>query len=343
MSVDSVHRDNSSGLESGDLVFGGFVNLNQNEDQKVTLQAGTHEFRSLTGGQSFTKVGDAEAQRFSAGKEDFIVPPKHGIMFFENILHEVVSGTVPHDTYRKFIAFRLTRSQITWHPPNVGARERQSPMAHKGGKIARLEPGNYNMHPDLAARYQQRFSQAMQPIYEDNRFLSLKKPLYSLRDLGMPYADYEPIHSNLYRPHPYLLNRPPRLQTFLDSEYHPLSRTSRARLQGKDNGKGKDNWQGRSKWTDLGVRNTEWALNRLGQIAEQDNYSPPPRRPPLPPPFDPAAPRPPLPPPAPARQPSDSDFESDAETPSPDASQKISHPRTYFVGSSDEDEVRRYF
>jgi hypothetical protein len=208
---DTVHRDVSAGLEASDLAFGGLVNLNTNANQGLTIQTGSHYFHSDQNGGSFTKVSADTAEgryamlHFDAYKSRIVIPPNHACIFFENILHEIPPGPVANDTFRKFIAFRLTRATTTVYKDNILARLNQSPLAHKGGTRSPLWPDKYDMNkepsPSMRSRFQKRFaSEADWPELWDQTThrIKQKKPDYTLK---APYAAYTDIQNSLYRPH----------------------------------------------------------------------------------------------------------------------------------------------
>jgi hypothetical protein len=129
------------------------VNLNLLEDQYLSVEPATHRLSSgATSG--FTLEAAAEAELFRKKRQIVGIPPGHMAIFYENIKHEVRTTAYGHDTYRKFLGFRLTRSTGMLYPENAERFERQAPLVHKGGDVAPMYPALYpSNHVPLLERF----------------------------------------------------------------------------------------------------------------------------------------------------------------------------------------------
>jgi hypothetical protein len=197
---ESVHRDLSSGLEASDLCFGSFMNLNAVGDQFLTIEKGTHLLHSDPAGGSFMPIRNpAQRLAFRAGRETVTIPPGHGCLFFENILHEVKSGRVKSDSYRKFVGFRLTKSTTPWHPANINLREDQGALAHKGGSIAPMYPKLYRVnHQEKLRLFTKRFDRRHAALWHTSGRLENVPP--SLGAIRRKYPGYTLPQQALYTP-----------------------------------------------------------------------------------------------------------------------------------------------
>jgi hypothetical protein len=196
---ESVHRDLSAGLSPSDLCFGSFVNLNEVGDQHLTVQKGSHLFHSDPRGGSFTPITDKMQKASFRNKcTTVVVPPGYACVFFENILHEVKSGVVGTDVYRKFVGFRLTSRTDAWFPANAIGRAEQAALAHKGGKIAPMFPKLYTAnHQSKLRRYTERFGPHAALWLPSGKVHSAPPSLGAIR---RKYRAYTPAEAIIYTP-----------------------------------------------------------------------------------------------------------------------------------------------
>lgn len=105
------HRDESPGAVAGDVVLGGWLNLD-NGCQVFSCVPGTHRAVETDGGGSgFNLIRRKELiAEYNSKRTKVSVPPGHVLIFNENIIHEVVSSTKKEKSYRLFIGWRLTNS-----------------------------------------------------------------------------------------------------------------------------------------------------------------------------------------------------------------------------------------
>ena len=107
-SAESWHRDESKYAEDADTVFGGWLNLDD-QDQFFSCVPGTHTQTSKNKG--FAKISDkSQIESFNQTKTSVRIPPGHILIFYERMVHEVVSGKKKYNMYRLFLGWRLTYS-----------------------------------------------------------------------------------------------------------------------------------------------------------------------------------------------------------------------------------------
>ena len=111
-SRESWHRDEASDLiaDSDDKVFGGWINLDD-VDQFFSCVPGSHRPNS-TKHRGFSKIKKEAAKTIKDMKlgRTIRIPPGSMLVFFENIVHEVVSRVARNTLVRLHLALRLTRS-----------------------------------------------------------------------------------------------------------------------------------------------------------------------------------------------------------------------------------------
>lgn len=108
---ESAHRDITprSELHDGDYVFGGWLNLSDN-DQHFMCKPGSHT-DTKTDAIGFNILSKESTQRdYVPFRKEITVKPGHLILFHQHILHEVLSRQSAHDQRRLFIGWRLTTS-----------------------------------------------------------------------------------------------------------------------------------------------------------------------------------------------------------------------------------------
>ena len=145
------HRDEAIGLSDGDQVFGGWINLD-NSRQLFRCVPGTHTKLAGSGG-GFSKISKDQHALLHEKAVYVEVPPGHVLIFFEHIVHEVVSKKLRHTMYRLFTGWRLTYTDQPLDPmsqdPSDPARglkrklEDQAPMPIKSGQEAAIWPKLY--------------------------------------------------------------------------------------------------------------------------------------------------------------------------------------------------------
>lgn len=97
------HRDKSKLNDvNNDDVHGGWLNLDLYNEQGFSCVLGTHTQRS-------TDVGFVrESNEYDALKTYIRVPPGHLIIFYQNIVHEVLPIKSPIDSLRLYVGWYLT-------------------------------------------------------------------------------------------------------------------------------------------------------------------------------------------------------------------------------------------
>lgn len=109
------HRDVARGTMEGDEVFGGWINLDTDNDQYFSCVPGSSEERAEQGVDyeaGFAKIPATEFTNIILRSYRIVIPPGHMVVFNERTIHEVAAVPNASDTSscRLFFGWRLTRS-----------------------------------------------------------------------------------------------------------------------------------------------------------------------------------------------------------------------------------------
>ena len=114
LSPEDWHRDISNVKnkkihgEPDDNIFGGWVNLDETNEQFFTCVPSSHTEK--TTGSGFALISKSEHPQYKAAKEKICIPPNHLIIFNEKIAHVVTATKTKTDSYRLFMKYRITRN-----------------------------------------------------------------------------------------------------------------------------------------------------------------------------------------------------------------------------------------
>ena len=105
-STESWHRDVSPVSLPGDVILGGWVNLDPDgyPSQSFSCSPGTHT------DEPGVNTGFVKTKIAPTNKKVYEVPPGHVILFHQNILHEVKAQKAKVESHRLYLGWRLTNS-----------------------------------------------------------------------------------------------------------------------------------------------------------------------------------------------------------------------------------------
>lgn len=110
VNAESWHRDESP-CDEGDEVFGGWINLDNN-NQYFSGCPGTHKYVSKHNG--FAKIKKEEFKEYQRLQKTIEIPPGHIFIFYEKMVHEVKRSKKKY-VNRLFTGWRLTKSDQCIH------------------------------------------------------------------------------------------------------------------------------------------------------------------------------------------------------------------------------------
>jgi hypothetical protein len=235
---ESWHRDVMPSARQGEFCIGGWENCDE-VDQKFCGLKGTHTLDAAeihkTGFASIPKADHpkydamllAQANHHDTDKDGkIVIPPKHFILFFANMVHAVNSQKLKHTSVKQFLGFRLSPfydSGIV-RPDKSGLfsfQELEQQMLDNAvlvlssGQVPPMYPANY-----LVVQKQLSIFETFQTemLVQDAMKIPLRnlqgqiqhkarkdetRSMKSLTDLGLPlHPPYSKHEMDLIRPHP---------------------------------------------------------------------------------------------------------------------------------------------
>lgn len=212
--AESWHRDEADLAKEDDMVFGGWWNFDD-IDQGFSCIPGTH--REVSGHKGFVTIKSKEeklALTNDPRKRLVKIPPGHIMIFYENLLHEVLAKARKKgqpDQMRQFLGWRVTKDDTPLYP--VGDLfERQGVMQLKSGQTppmyAKLHWTNWkpklekfstdNMVPRVleAKTVKSKTSKDAGKVFN-----VVEREMRSLADYGFPlYPKYAPHEISMHVP-----------------------------------------------------------------------------------------------------------------------------------------------
>lgn len=194
------HRDQANSPQ-GDMIFGGWVNLDLTNEQRFSCIPGSHVSRSSI------EVGFArETQVDESQKRIYQIPPGYCIVFFQNILHEVLPGKIRFDSIRLYLGWRLTDSTISLYNHEVAIQDQGVPSnLPGGGPITMFAPNHLSFHAQNTITWSQNTFKP-QCLEQKNtpklgQFIIVHKTMKSLREYNLPlYPEYTQEELSILHP-----------------------------------------------------------------------------------------------------------------------------------------------
>ena len=107
---ESWHRDVTKDMEKGEIIFGGWINLDVDNSQYFSCVPTTHNdiepWNIKSGFDIFPKKAHSSLKDRSVLTE---IPPGNLVIFPQHIAHEVMSKKNKKDSYRLYMGWRLTK------------------------------------------------------------------------------------------------------------------------------------------------------------------------------------------------------------------------------------------
>jgi len=217
-SPETWHRDHAPSAKDQDLIFGGWINFDDTP-QYFSCVKGTHNNHnnqnpSLTGFQTISKGAH---EQLNTLRTIISIPPMAILIFYENLIHEVVSKRLPYISRRLFLGWRLTTSkEPLGGKKNIRQRiQKQATMTLKSNQ----EPPMYatlhwTNHRDTILQPWSKhvFSNKAKGLTEERiiqygpnkgkTYNIVKRVMPSLADMELPlYPQYQPEEQRILEPH----------------------------------------------------------------------------------------------------------------------------------------------
>ena len=176
-SKESWHRDVTPGTLEEDLVFGGWTNFDDTP-QFFSCVPGTHEKQKNSG---FVPVEG----KFKGTKVE--IPPGFGILFYQDLIHEVLPTKTKQNAYRLFHGFRVTEGTDPIFDVRETIQKQGVPQIPSG----QLPPLYSKSHPVFHKEKLNTFSEKFKDICRDEKG-RVHRFMKSLTEYGFPL--YQPYH-----------------------------------------------------------------------------------------------------------------------------------------------------
>jgi hypothetical protein len=192
-------------------MFGGWINFDHTAQYFSCVPGSHNDPRDASVGFSLIK---SEAQLARCGQEKRVVevPPGHMLIFFQNLIHEVIGKARTHHQFRLFTPFRLTPSAEMLFASNysMAILDQGVPLIPSGQRPAVWPTANWNYTKQRAglelfsARFKDVACQAEKRLLSDPSVAPMRivwREMRSLYELGLPmYPAYEQHECDIFVP-----------------------------------------------------------------------------------------------------------------------------------------------
>ena len=223
-SKEAWHRDISPDQSKGDIIFGGWLNLDENITQYFSCIPGSHndiEQDKLKAG--FAIFPKKEHKNLNSIKKKIAVPPGHLIIFPQHIAHEVLSTKAKEDSYRLYIGWRLSKDKNPIQDIHTVLDTQAVPRLPSNQKppIYSNNHGSFFVDKRIIIDPEKKFKQNLQEwslgTFKDNiierkvrgsgkkkgeSYMTAHKHMNSLKDYGLKmYRKYKTNEKKIFIPH----------------------------------------------------------------------------------------------------------------------------------------------
>lgn len=112
VTAESWHKDNSADIGPDDIIFGGYLNLDERQTQYFSCIPGSHMETDC--GEGFAKITKERTQELNARRQLIEVPPNHIILFNEKTTHEIARRKIKEPkSYRQYFKWRISAEPVS--------------------------------------------------------------------------------------------------------------------------------------------------------------------------------------------------------------------------------------
>jgi len=165
------HRDVTPDLEINDIVYGGWLNLDDKSNYFSCIPGSHKKEENISG---FVKIKKEEYANLNRKKEKIEVLSGHIILFNQNTIHEIMATKLKYDSYRIFHGFRITESIVPIFCYNKIIENQGVPLLPSG-----QEPPMYaKLHWTNHIQKLLEFSETVKPICKEDKFMKTRNTSY---------------------------------------------------------------------------------------------------------------------------------------------------------------------
>lgn len=204
--AESWHRDETPNACDNDVILGGWWNLDT-KAQYFSCVPKSHA--AIRGNKGFAPISRDMHQTCREKSCKVYIPPGAIIIFYEHIIHEVVSEVVKHkDMHRLFMGWRLTLSSAPLYDV-LPRLEAQAVMPLKSGQMPPMYPKLYwtNWRDKLVAFSKGFRNQCIETktisggVHKGKQYRVVHREMHSLKDYGLKmYPDYHASEADMHVP-----------------------------------------------------------------------------------------------------------------------------------------------
>ena len=112
VTAESWHQDCSAEIGPNDIIYGGYVNLDEHQTQYFSCIVGSNREKPPCGG--FAKLSKEMTKSYNERRTIISVPPKCAILFDENTIHEIARRKIKEErSYRQYFKWRISEDQVS--------------------------------------------------------------------------------------------------------------------------------------------------------------------------------------------------------------------------------------
>ena len=129
ISAESWHQDATAEIGPNDVIYGGYLNLDERQTQYFSCIPSSH--LEPTDGEGFAKMSKENTKAYNARREIIAVPPKCAILFNEKTVHEIARRKIKETkSYRQYFKWRISEFPVSTlgHEAVMTAIEDQAPF-----------------------------------------------------------------------------------------------------------------------------------------------------------------------------------------------------------------------
>lgn len=208
--TESYHRDESKYASGNDLVFGGWINLDSTS-QWFHCVPKTHMKNALSHSGFAIITDKEEKQKLKKFTYKIEIPPGHILVFYENMIHEVVSKEATETMVRLHLGWRLTTS-TGMNEEVKKAIDDQGVPPIKSGQMAPMYSPMHIGPVDATNRLLQWSEDSFEPqclvtrVFQNGKrkgqsYTTVHRHMKSLKDYGFTmYDEYGEDERKIYQP-----------------------------------------------------------------------------------------------------------------------------------------------
>ena len=110
--TESWHQDMTAEIGPNDIIYGGYINMDERQTQYFSCIPGSHAEPS--DGEGFAKMSKEKTKALNERRVIIAVPPKCAMIFNEKTIHEIARRKIKEQkSYRQYFKWRISESPVS--------------------------------------------------------------------------------------------------------------------------------------------------------------------------------------------------------------------------------------